>query len=161
MLPARVKLQQLQSSTSSTPQPTTTEIPPSSPRPLSSASLDDDDNDDDVEDLLTSFLPHLYPDEAPSCLGEPGRTMVYASGVWGDVRVMVPDYPKGVGDEGRQDGIEEGRRLFAHYLWGAGLVVAEGIERATKTLLLCGNDAGGDRDIIWNVKGEKVLELGA
>ncbi|OJD17779.1 hypothetical protein AJ78_02131 [Emergomyces pasteurianus Ep9510] len=150
----------------STPQPTT-EIPSSPSSPLSSASTDD------VEDLLTSFLPHLYPDEAPSCLGEPGKTIVYASGVWGDVRVMVPDYPRAVGEEGKlekrkgdgeeeeeQYGIEEGRRLFAHYLWGGALVVAEGIERATKAL--DGNDVGGEeRDLIWSVKGEKVLELGA
>ncbi|EEH45322.1 uncharacterized protein PADG_01472 [Paracoccidioides brasiliensis Pb18] len=113
-------------------------------------------SDDDAEDLLTSFLPHLFPDEAPSCLGEPGQALAYESGLWGDVTVIVPDYPKRGEEEdrlGKGGGVEEGRRLFAHYLWGGGLVVAEGIEKATA--------AQGEKDTIWCVNGERVLELGA
>lgn len=81
---------------------------------------------------------------------------------------MVPDYPKGGEEVGRLDkgegeregeGVEEGRRLFAHYLWGGGLVVAEGIESATK--ILDRNDEGDEKNLIWNVKQEKVLEVGA
>ncbi|KAG5287720.1 nicotinamide N-methyltransferase [Histoplasma capsulatum G186AR] len=122
---------------------------------------------DDAEDILTSFLPHLYPDEAPLCLGDPGKTVLYTSGAWGDVTVMVPGYPKGseeevVVEEERPDmeeGVEGGRRLFAHYLWGGGLVVADGIERAVRHL--AGDGAGEEKDLLWSVKGEKVLELGA
>ncbi|PGH17289.1 hypothetical protein AJ79_01172 [Helicocarpus griseus UAMH5409] len=138
---------------------------PSSPSP-SSTSVGDD-----AEDLFTSFLPHLFPDEAPPCLGDPGKAVIYASDVWGDVTVMVPDYPKGDeqddtldtmrgGDEdGREGAVEEGRRLFAHYLWGGGLVIAEGIERAIQAQ---GNEDGGRvKDLIWNVDGETVLEVGA
>ncbi|EQL28621.1 hypothetical protein RJZ56_006213 [Blastomyces dermatitidis] len=143
---------------------TTTQIP-SPPSPSSTST-----STDDVEDLLTSFLPHLYPDEAPSCLGEPGQTVLYTSGAWGDLTVMVPDYPKieGGGKEEKLDkgaeGVEEGRRLFAHYLWGGSLVVAEGIERSAEALAGgngVGEEEGKEKDLIWDVRGEKVLELGA
>ncbi|KAK2793276.1 hypothetical protein FQN50_010016 [Emmonsiellopsis sp. PD_5] len=134
---------------------------PSSPA-LSSTSTS---TDTDPEDVLTSFLPHLFPDEAPSCLGEPGKAVAYASGIWGDVTVMVPDYPKEEEEEEGEDGqgedvleggggVEEGRRLFAHYLWGGGLVIAEGIERGAA-------GSRGERDMLWRVEGERVLEVGA
>ncbi|PGH08408.1 hypothetical protein GX51_01235 [Blastomyces parvus] len=165
MLPSRVKLYHHHNHDPASHPSATTQIPPPSP---SSASTDD------VEDLLTSFLPHLFPDEAPSCLGEPGKAVVYTSGAWGDVAVMVPDYPTAGRSEdeaaaGRkldkgEEGVEEGRRLFAHYLWGGGLVVAEGIERAMEALE-GGNGAGEEeekeKNLIWNVRGEMVLELGA
>ncbi|KKZ58434.1 hypothetical protein EMCG_00924 [[Emmonsia] crescens] len=163
MLPSRVKALHYYDRVppSHAPTPSSTTQIPSSPSPSSAST-------DDVEDILTSFLPHLYPDEAPLCLGEPGKAVVYTSGLWGNVTVMVPDYPKGGEEVGRLDrgegeregeGVEEGRRLFAHYLWGGGLVVAEGIESATK--ILDGNDEGDEKDLIWNVKGKKVLEVGA
>ncbi|PGG95812.1 hypothetical protein AJ80_09910 [Polytolypa hystricis UAMH7299] len=161
----------------------------------------DDDDEEDTEDLLSSFLPHLFPDETPPCLGDPGKSLVYESMVWGDVRVRVPDYPaaaqEGEGDKGcegretpqeeqRQEGgggggegynVEAGRRLFAHYLWGGGLVVAEGIERAEKALERRRDDDGDglgkrgeeigegkeeeDDAMLWRVRGESVLEVGA
>ncbi|OJD27082.1 hypothetical protein ACJ73_01522 [Blastomyces percursus] len=157
MLPSRVKLHHHHHDDHESPShPSTTQIP-SPPSPSSTST-------DDVEDLLTSFLPHLYPDEASSCLGEPGKTVLYTSGAWGDLKVMVPDYPNAARsdeeDDKGEEGVEEGRRLFAHYLWGGSLVVAEGIERAM-VALAGGNGAGIDKDLIWNVRGEKVLELGA
>lgn len=63
---------------------------------------------------------------------------------------MVPSYP----GQNEKASVDEGRRLFAHFLWSSGMVVAERIE-----------NADGDSDKhdagIWKVKGEKVLELGA
>lgn len=78
---------------------------------------------------------------------------------------MVPSYPGesekpndevAAGTEGSS--VEEGRKLFAHFLWSAAMVVAEGIEDADA------HDALGHRDgdkSMWRVKGESVLELGA
>ena len=43
---------------------------------------------------------------------------------------------------------EQSRKLFAHYVWNAGVYLSE---------LLSEADVGGD----WNVAGETVLELGA
>jgi predicted nicotinamide N-methyase len=40
--------------------------------------------------------------------------------------------------------------LFAHFLWSAGLVIADRIE--------C---AHGSEDNVWSMQGQKVLELGA
>ncbi|KAK2753028.1 hypothetical protein FQN55_004988 [Onygenales sp. PD_40] len=153
------------------PPPTTTTTIHPAARP-SSPALSYTSTDTDPEDVLTSFLPHLFPDEAPSCLGEPGKAVAYASGIWGDVTVMVPDYPKedeeedGQGEEVVEGGggVEEGRRLFAHYLWGGGLVIAEGIERAVRAAGVKGGEslAGrGERDLLWRVEGERVLEVGA
>lgn len=71
---------------------------------------------------------------------------------------MVPSYPgqsEKRNDEiaaGSMGGVEEGRKLFAHFLWSAAIVVAEGIENA---------DCEGGEMSIWRVKGERVLELGA
>lgn len=65
---------------------------------------------------------------------------------------MVPSYP-GHSEKGS---VEEGRKLFAHFLWSSAMVVAERVENA---------DGDGDSDEhdggIWKVKGERVLELGA
>ena len=110
------------------------------------------------EDLFESFLPHLFPDDAPSFHGDPGQHLVYLSPVYGDFEIMVPSYP---GQQQKQNAkgeqVEEGRRLFAHFLWSAAMVVAEGVEKATART--CDDE---DPDIgIWDVKGENVLELGA
>ena len=87
--------------------------------------------------------------------------------------------------------MEEGRKLFAHYLWNAGVVMAEGIERGSGGMGGEGEGArggGGDRvgggigveegneeeeingagageelwdRSYWDVRGQSVLELGA
>lgn len=70
---------------------------------------------------------------------------------------MVPSYPSQSekrseeiaagqpGAAGKESEVEVGRKLFAHFLWSAAMVVAEGVE-----------EGGG-----WTVDGERVLELGA
>ncbi|KAL1961400.1 hypothetical protein VTO42DRAFT_128 [Malbranchea cinnamomea] len=159
----------------------------------------EDHEDEEDLDVFTSFLPHLFPDEAPSCLGDPGKTLLYSSPLYGDLRVVVPGYPAQQEQQSRAAGegeaangingssnvsgsdsasysagdVEEGRRLFAHYLWGGAMVVAEGIEEADRLRRSGRFDAGssgtgGREDELlvsrrrkWDVKGQKVLELGA
>lgn len=139
--------------------------PPSIPTP----NLQDTDtsptDDEDAEDLFSSVLPHLFPDDAPSFHGDPGRHLLYASPRYGELDIMVPAYPSAsekrteevAAGMARADGgtneVDEGRKLFAHFLWSAAMVVAEGVEDAEA---LPTRDDG-----MWKVTGERVLELGA
>ncbi|KAJ5212187.1 uncharacterized protein N7498_003833 [Penicillium cinerascens] len=111
--------------------------------------LKDEDRDTEVEespeDVFGAFLPHLSPDDAPSIHGDPGQRLLYSSPHYGDLEIMVPSYPGqsekwteevAVGLQKSEDGVnhvEEGRKLFAHFLWSAAMVVAEGIEDAEPT----------------------------
>ncbi|TQB72443.1 hypothetical protein MPDQ_006845 [Monascus purpureus] len=133
-------------------------------------------NDSDAEspeDVFTSFLPHLFPDDAPSFHGDPGQHLLYSSPVFGDLKIMVPSYPfqsdkrteeiavglsLGAEDEGRVNQVVAERRLFAHFLWSAAMVVAEGVERSVVSADM---HADADGANIWDVRGESVLELGA
>lgn len=79
---------------------------------------------------------------------------------------MLPVYPGeddgGEKGEGNVD-TEDGRRLFAYFLWSAALIVAQGMEEtaameaeAEETKYVLHKD-----EMRWSVKGENVLELGA
>lgn len=146
-----------------------------------------DDSDSDPESLLSAFLPHIFPDEAPPCLGNPGERLAYTSREHGDVVVVLPDYAteenskedgdnntgrKFDGGDGEEDtagnvvdgvrkargkgkDIETSRQLFAHYLWGGALAVADAIERAADA------DGEDEESCLWRVRGESVIELGA
>ncbi|KAI5303714.1 hypothetical protein KEM56_007259 [Ascosphaera pollenicola] len=137
----------------------------------------DADTDADAESLLSSFLPHLFPDDTPVCLGDPGQALAYSSPQWGDMEIWVPDYGSsssssnddGAKDtsDGKGDGdVEANRKLFAHYLWGGALVIADEIERRYR--VKNGADSveesalGNVREEeLWDVEGKNVLELGA
>lgn len=56
---------------------------------------------------------------------------------------------------------KEARQLFAHFLWNAGMVVAEGVKNADRKATE--NDSAAQKEAreIWSVYGETVLELGA
>lgn len=125
---------------------------------------EEDENDDEPEDLFSAFLPHLFPDDAPSFHGDPGQRLLYTSPLYGDLEIMVPSYP-GQSEKrteeiaagmSEKNEIEEGRKLFAHFLWSAAMVVAEGIEKDAAAAA-----DGSKNNGIWTVKGESVLELGA
>ncbi|CBF77292.1 hypothetical protein AN4541.2 [Aspergillus nidulans FGSC A4] len=124
--------------------------------------------EDDAEDLFSSFLPHLFPDDAPQFHGDPGQYLLYSSPRYGELQIMVPSYPsqsqsgarsKEIAEglprsDGQVNQVEEGRKLFAHFLWSAAMVVAEGLEQAD-------TESGGSEAEFWKVQNEKVLELGA
>ncbi|THC88617.1 hypothetical protein EYZ11_011938 [Aspergillus tanneri] len=132
----------------------------------------EDVDDESPEDLFTAFLPFLFPDDAPSFHGDPGQHLLYTSPRYGELQIMVPSYPQqsekrhepeeasaGLPQpNGQVNKVEEGRKLFAHFLWSAAMVVAEGVEKADAL------DAVGQLDsdtAMWKVKGHSVLELGA
>ena len=92
---------------------------------------------------------------------------------------MVPGYPSTEAsaskskesDKGEEvESTEDGWRLFAHFLWSAALVVAEGVEGAAMLEAEMERDGAFPEewntrrmsgDLRWSVKGEHVLELGA
>ncbi|KAJ5266688.1 hypothetical protein N7478_009496 [Penicillium angulare] len=144
---------------------------------------EEDESSDDAEDLFGAFLPHLFPDDAPSFHGDPGKHLLYSSPRYGELEIMVPSYPEnnkstdsssavtgqGNGNGNGKNNAEEGRKLFAHFLWSSGMVVAEGVELAacdSKDDLndpeyFVDDDALQEAKEIWSVRGEDVLELGA
>lgn len=93
------------------------------------------------------------------------------------MKIWVPDYgsdshssDSGNGDAkdhgGREGEVEAGRKLFAHYLWGGALVIADEIERRYRVKKgvssLEENACGNEREErLWDVEGQEVLELGA
>ncbi|KAJ5236315.1 hypothetical protein N7489_006406 [Penicillium chrysogenum] len=85
---------------------------------------------------LWGILTHLFLDDAPSFHGDPGQHLLYSSPRYGDLSIMVPSYPilseksseEIAAGQAKPDGsvnqVDEGRKLFAHFLWGAAMVVA-------------------------------------
>lgn len=129
-----------------------------------------DDYDNDAEDIFSAFLPHLLPDDAPQFHGDPGQLLQYRSELYGDLTIMVPQYPEKSGNwNGKSvvagnnivNEVEEGRRLFAHMLWSSAMVVAERLEDAA-TVTTKQKFSSEDLDrASWSVQGHTVLELGA
>lgn len=130
--------------------------------------------DEDPEDLFGAFLPHIFPDEALSFHGDPGQHLLYSSPRYGDLEIMVPSYPSTSDKQSEEiserleeakegvDQITEGRKLlFAHFLWSAAMVVAEGVEHAHSIPVESEPMTMKESREIWNVQGERVLELGA
>lgn len=150
--------------------PSTTTTTASAPAPDFHDVDGSSDIEESPEDLFGAFLPHLFPDDAPSFHGDPGQYLLYSSPRYGELEIMVPSYPGqsrkkseevAIGLE-KKEGVnhaKEGRQLFAHFLWSAGMVVAEGVENAN-----CLEDhsaAQKEAREIWSVDGETVMELGA
>ncbi|CAG8277012.1 unnamed protein product [Penicillium olsonii] len=140
---------------------------PSAPSAPTPDFENEDIADESPEDLFGTFLPHLFPDDAPSFHGDPGQHLLYSSPRYGDLDIMVPSYPSsgnrndeiGAGQpkaDGSVNQVDAGRKLFAHFLWSAAMVVAEGVEMADEP-----GSEGSEAKEIWAVEGESVLELGA
>jgi nicotinamide N-methyltransferase len=89
----------------------------------------------DPEDIIFSSLGVIFPDDITNQHGDRDHPVIYVSPTFGSITLTLAD-PQG----------EDNRRLFSHFLWNAGLQLAEFIE---------------EEDQDWRVKGEKVLELGA
>lgn len=118
----------------------------------------------EAEDIFSSALTTIFTDDAINSWGSPGASIQYRSPRYGTITLKVPIHP----DE------EQGRKLFAHYLWNAGVVAAHAIEAASSP----DGEASGDRGLedtaaveegeegkwdpcYWNVRGQRVLEIGA
>jgi EEF1A N-terminal glycine/lysine methyltransferase len=108
--------------------------------------------DPEPEDIFQSSLATLFPDDTQNSHGNPGDRLVYRSPLYGDITILVPVHPD----------LDAKRRLFAHYLWNAGVLVADMIERANhRADRMIESESGASNSNHWNVWGEKVLELGA
>lgn len=88
----------------------------------------------DPEDYLGESLGVIFPDDITNQHGDEQHKVIYQSPRFGDIQLELAD-PKG----------DDNRKLFSHFLWNSGLQLAEFIEEDEK----------------WDVKGKKVLELGA
>ena len=101
-----------------------------------------EDVDASAEDIFDSAIDTIFPDETRNCHGYVNSQITYKSQPFGDVKLKLAD-PHG----------EDGRKLFAHYVWNASLLIAELIGGAEE------GSARNGRD--WKVGGERVIELGA
>ncbi|KAJ6086012.1 hypothetical protein N7486_010293 [Penicillium sp. IBT 16267x] len=142
---------------------------PAAPAP----DLQDQDTEPELEespeDILESFLAHLCPDDATAWHGDPGQHLLYSSPHYGDLEIASKaTNPRGLrlDKKKEKDGVndvDDGRKLFAHFVWNSGLVVAEGVENADilQTEGTAVTETQRETVDIWTVKGESILELGA
>jgi hypothetical protein len=108
-------------------------------------------------------------------LYDPGQLLRYDSPLYGPLTIMIPHYPGESDDRNEEiaaglkkddnnqgngiNKVDEGRKLFAHFLWSAAMVVAQGVEDAVAIEKKSGS-SHADKTM-WSVKGHRVLELGA
>ena len=97
------------------------------------------DRDDEPEDIFASAPGFLFTDDLTNSHGAPESIIQYKNSRFGNLELRTAD-PVG----------ENERQLFSHYLWNAGLKLAELISYVDK-----------HEDKSWDVEGKKVLELGA
>lgn len=88
----------------------------------------------DPEDYFGQSLGVIFPDDITNQHGDTDHGVIYLSPRFGDIKLELAD-PQGA----------DSRKLFSHFLWNSGLQLAQFIEE----------------DSEWDVKGKKVLELGA
>lgn len=97
------------------------------------------------EDIFASSAALLFPDDTRNSHGDLGSTITYTS-PFGPVPLTVAYDPHG-----------KDVKLFAHYLWNAGVWLAEAMAGSERDEVgLRGNERGR-----WGVEGEGVLEVGA
>lgn len=128
--------------------------------------------DPEPEDYLSTSLGVIFPDDITNQHGDSSTPVIYTSPTFGKIFLSLAD-PVGEGS----------RRLFAQYLWNAGVFVAVGLEDALTTSssssgdgVRSGTGMGGEMGTgtgartergrwmqkdAWDVRSETVLELGA
>lgn len=99
------------------------------------------------EDIFSSGLNALFTDDTQSSHGVPGGTILYNSPAYGAITIRIPEHPD----------IDEGRLLFAHYLWNAAVLAASLIETASSST----DHLSPSDDNPFNVTRKSTLELGA
>jgi hypothetical protein len=123
----------------------------------------------DPEDIFSSSLGGIFTDDLQNLHGDdPDTVIVYRSRKHGDLEFRTADVNG-----------EEQRRKFAHYLWNAGILMAEiACGRSTKNGECMGRvdverEGEGEEGLRkewwlseeeekdWSVQGHRVLELGA
>ncbi|KAF4121802.1 putative methyltransferase [Geosmithia morbida] len=139
-------------------------------------------NEDEPEDLLSSALGVIYPDDVTNQHGDADHPLLYTS-------PHLPGPP--LGFDLMDPDAERERMLFSHYMWNASLLMGELVERDTLGLegegeagpgfgpgmsegvsgvgvgIVDGTTAGGARDPneagtrTFDVRGKSIVELGA
>ncbi|KAK0113048.1 hypothetical protein ONS95_014754 [Cadophora gregata] len=99
------------------------------------------------EDYLSSALAVIFPDDITNQHGDRDSSVLYLSPSHGAIDLTLAD-PLG----------EDSRKLFSHFLWNAGVQLAEFIEEGRSIHGADGREEGREE---WSVRGERVLELGA
>lgn len=119
------------------------------------------------EDIFGSSLGGAISDDLQNQHGEdPDTVVLYRNAKYGELELRTADFNG-----------EEQRRKFAHYLWNAGILMAELVtgrarHRSAQAVEKCIDDdptywedggwwTGEEEEKQWNVEGETVLELGA
>lgn len=111
----------------------------------------------ETEDIFSSALASLFTDDTQNSHGTPGSSVTYHSPRFGTISLRIPAHPD----------VEEGRKLFAHYLWNAGVIAADAIETASQEQQRDDDPSASDLNQVlwdkkyWDVRGNRVLELGA
>jgi nicotinamide N-methyltransferase len=90
---------------------------------------------DEPEDILSSSLGVIFPDDSTHIHGDSDRAVIYTSPTGGPLELSLA-----------KPQAEDHRRLFSHFLWNAGLQLAAFVD-------------GGQAP--WAVAHHRVLELGA
>lgn len=111
------------------------------PRLLTSTFVVSEPVESSSEDIFCSAVDLIFPDETRDFHGSTGSHIVYKSNRFGDLKLQLAD-PES----------ETERRLFAHYLWNASLLLADIIESSKVPET--------DRFAL-ELRGHRVIELGA
>ena len=98
-----------------------------------------------IEDIFSSSIGFIFTDDLRNQHGDPGSSVIYRSKAFGDIELKLVEPER-----------EDGRRLFAQYLWNAGVLMAELIGGGTLD-----GKAMEARGGSWDVTGQRLLELGA
>lgn len=118
------------------------------------------------EDIFSSTLGSIFTDDLQNQHGDdPDTVIVYKSRKYGELEFRTADVNG-----------EEQRRKFAHYLWNAGILMAEmvggrpaqrkedrdsGVFMEEEAEAEKGWWLSEEEEKLWNLQGETVLELGA
>ncbi|KAF2628293.1 hypothetical protein BU25DRAFT_339853 [Macroventuria anomochaeta] len=118
----------------------------------------------DPEDIFGSSLGGVFTDDLQNQHGDdPDTVIVYKNARHGNLEFRTAEING-----------EEERRKMAHYLWNAGVLMAELVggrpeEGPATPIAVFGNEGrkngewwmSKEEEILWNVEGESVIELGA
>jgi hypothetical protein len=102
------------------------------------------------EDIFQSSLAVLFSDDTQSSHGNPGDSLIYRSPCYGNIKIFLSTHPD----------VHARRQLFAHYLWNAGILVADMIERASSCdeSVVQHGPPYSDQSF-WDVRGEGSSNL--
>jgi nicotinamide N-methyltransferase len=114
--------------------------------------------EEDPEDILSTSLGVIYPDDVTSLHGDADHGLLYTS----------PHLPRPLQISLSNPQRDEDRRLFSHYLWNSSLLLAEFVEAGTLGLERFGSDPDVSSSpslhspvSSFDVTSLEILELGA